>query len=229
MGTGIRKESLRRVGNEISEYTGKLRFSGVGGRAKMQMVIKGKNLEITPALRDYAEKKVAKLDRFFDKHPVAATIMMSVERERHVVEVTLMVDGLLLRGEGDTSDMYASVDEVIDKLERQIHKYKTRIQRQLRGDVPVEGRSAAAVAAGAPAPQKPAAGPGEADDEWRDAAVRIVKTKRFAIKPMSVEEAAMQMELLGHDFFVFANGETEEVNVVYRRKDGNFGLIEPEF
>lgn len=193
----------------------------------MQIVVKGRNLEITPALRDYAEKKVAKLDRFFDKHPVAAAVMMNVERERHIVEVTLTVNGLLLRGEDDTGDMYASVDGVIDKLERQIHKYKTRIQRQLRGDVPVEGRSAAAVAAGAPEPAE-RSGDGQEEDS-RDAVLRIVKTKRFAIKPMSVEEAAMQMELLGHDFYVFANAETEEVNVVYRRRDGNFGLIEPEF
>ncbi|HOQ23864.1 MAG TPA: ribosome-associated translation inhibitor RaiA [Bacillota bacterium] len=176
----------------------------------MQVTIVGKNLEITDALRQYAEKKVAKVEKFFEQAPMEAQVTMGLERGKHIVEVTISVDGLLLRGEEKTGDMYASIDGAVEKIERQIHKYKTRINRKLRGINQVIAVS----------PQTQEAEPAEP---------QIVRTKRFAVKPMSVEEAVMQMDLLGHDFYVFANSETDEVNVVYRRKDGNFGLIEPEF
>lgn len=178
----------------------------------MQVVVKGKNIEVTSALRDYAVKKVQKLERFFKSNVMEAQVALRVEKGLHIVDVTVQVDGLLLRGEEKSGDMYASIDGVVDKIERQIRKYKTKINRNLRqkgakvneaafdnGDVRVEDEP------------------------------KIVKTKRFAIKPMSLEEAMMQMELLGHDFFVFSNAESDEVNVLYRRKDGNYGLIEPEF
>jgi len=176
----------------------------------MKVLIKGKNFEISEALREYAEKKVAKIGRFFTASPVVAQVSMSLERGTNIVDVTIQVKDLLLRGEDKTNDMYASVDGAVDKIERQISKFKTKINRRLH----MEGGIVA----------EPVAGVEESLEE-----PTVVKTKRFAIKPMSVDEAIMQMDLLGHDFFVFSNADTEEVNVVYRRKDGNYGLIEPEF
>ncbi|HEX2953413.1 MAG TPA: ribosome-associated translation inhibitor RaiA [Bacillota bacterium] len=178
----------------------------------MQISVMGRNLEVTDALRQYAEKKVAKVGKFFEQGPMEAQVTFGVERGKHIVDVTITVDGLLLRGEEKTGDMYASIDGAIEKIERQIQKHKTKINRKLR-----EGNRVVMTSVPAPV-QEP-----EIEEH------KIVKTKRFAIKPMSVEEAALQMELLGHDFYVFSNAETDEVNVVYRRKDGNFGLIEPEF
>lgn len=181
----------------------------------MQIVVKGKNVEVTPALRAYAEKRVGKLERYFEQPDLTAQVMMRVERDLHVVEVTAQVGALLLRGEERTPDMYASIDGVLEKLERQIKKYKTRINRKLRGE------AAPRPAEGAP----PAGGRVVAENELPG---QVIRTKRFPIKPMSVEEAIMQMDLLGHDFFVFRNSTSEEVNVVYRRSDGNYGLIAPD-
>ncbi len=185
----------------------------------MDITVKGKNVEVTKSLREYAEKKVRKIERFFEGDTIDAQVTMSVEKGLHAVDVTLQVNGLLLRGEERTGDMYASVDGAVDKIERQIRKYKTRINRRLRqiGARLVEAELA------------PQAGGGGGAAEEPVEEMRIVRTKRFAIKPMSVEEAVMQMELLDHDFYVFSNAETDEVNVVYRRNDGNYGLIEPEF
>ncbi|NPV53956.1 MAG: ribosome-associated translation inhibitor RaiA [Firmicutes bacterium] len=188
----------------------------------MEITMKSKNIDLTPALRNYAEKKVAKIEKFFVGSLIDAQVMLDIERGFHIVDITLQVDGLLLKGEARTGDMYASIDEAVDKIARQIRKYKTRINRKLRqaGNEIVEA---------ALREWSGAAGPEPAAQEVEDEEPRIVKTKRFAVKPMSVEEAMMQMELLGHDFFVFSNAETEEVNVIYRRRDGNYGLIEPEF
>ncbi len=176
----------------------------------MVVTVNGKNIEVTDALREYAEKKVSKIAKFFEKSPRGAQVTLSTERGKHIVEITIQVDGLLLRGEEKTADMYGSIDGAIDKIERQIRKYKTRINRKFREDNQI-------VANLAPAPQEEA---GE---------LQIKRTKRFAMKPMTVEEAVMQMDLLAHDFYVFTNGETDQVNVVYKRKDGHYGLIEPEY
>lgn len=182
-----------------------------------RVVVKGKNLEVTPALRGYAEKKLMKLAKFFDEpHEPLVEVLMRVERELEIVEITLQVGGLLVRGEGKTEDMYASIDEAVDRIERQIRKNKTRIQKRSQ-DAPKLSEIATDPSANGDTYQKEATQP------------RVVRTKRFAIKPMSVDEAILQMELLGHDFFVFANGNTNEVNVLYKRRDGNYGLIEPEF
>ncbi|NLY74287.1 MAG: ribosome-associated translation inhibitor RaiA [Firmicutes bacterium] len=175
----------------------------------MLVTVTGKNVEVTDALKEYAEKKVAKIGKFFEKSPLGAKVTLSTERSRHIVDITIQVDGLLLRGEEKTGDMYSSIDGAIDKIERQIHKFKTKINRKLREENKI-------IVASPP--------------QTEEAAAPVIKrTKRFAVKPMSVEEAVMQMDLLGHDFYVFSNSDTEEVNVVYRRKDGNYGLIEPEF
>lgn len=176
----------------------------------METTFKSRNFEITEALKSYTDKKLARLVKYFEPELMEAQVMMSLQRGVHTLEVTLNVRGLLLRCEEKTGDMYASIDGAIDKLERQIHKFKTKINRKIR-----EIHSVTAPAAVT------------ASDEEGDA--EIVKTKRFAYKPMTVEEAVMQMNLLGHDFFVFTNNEDKgHVCVVYRRKDGNYGLIEPE-
>ncbi|NLP36160.1 MAG: ribosome-associated translation inhibitor RaiA [Firmicutes bacterium] len=175
----------------------------------MKLNVRGKNIEATDALKQYAEKKISKIDKYFDVD-AEAQVTMSVVRDVHKVEVTATINGLILRAEEATDDMYASIDQVVDKLERQISKYKTRINRKARksGLITPAGQNASA-------------------EEWEDDLV-IVKTKRFVIKPMQEEEAILQMNLLGHDFYVFANAENDdEINVVYRRKDGKYGLIEP--
>lgn len=176
----------------------------------MQIIVKGKNIEVSEPLRQYAEKKIAKVEKFFERGKVEADATLSTERGIHALDLTVKVGGLLLRGEEKSDDMYAAIDGAVDKIERQVRKYKTRINKR---------RTNGVVIAENVVPEPHA----EVDEG------RIVKTKRFAIKPMSVEEAAMQMDLLGHDFYVFANAESEEVNVIYRRRDGNYGLIEPEF
>ncbi len=174
----------------------------------MNIIVRGKNVEVTDALRDYVAKRVKKLEKYFDNiNEVQVTLL--VEKDNHVVEVTIPLNGFLLRGEENTGDMYSSIDLVVDKLEKQINKFKTRLSKKLKNF----GLKDLAVS-------------GDLVDEEEP---QLMRTKRFAIKPMPIEEAIMQMNLIGHNFFVFSNAETEEVNVIYRRKDGNYGLIEPEF
>jgi putative sigma-54 modulation protein len=175
----------------------------------MKFQFRGKNIQVTDALKERVEKKLGKLDKYFDTPP-EAIVTLSVEKERHRVEVTIPLNGYILRGEEETNDMYSSVDQVVEKLEKQMEKYRTRLSKRNKGasikDIAASFVERTAV---------------EEDP-------RLVRTKRFALKPMSVEEAILQMNLLGHNFFVFSNAENEEVNVVYRRKDGNYGLIERE-
>ncbi len=175
----------------------------------MKINVRGKNMEVSPALQEYLEKRMGKLEKYFDSQ-IEVQVTMSIVKGDHIVEATISIDGLLLRGEETSQDIYASIDMVVDKLERQMHKYKTKINRKLKysgikdlNEQMVETK-----------PQE-------------DAEPVVVRTKRFAMKPMSVEEAILQMNLLGHSFFVFANADTEEINVLYARKDGNYGLIEP--
>lgn len=176
----------------------------------MKVIVSAKNIELTQALRNIVEKKLMRLEKYFNPN-VEAQVTLSVEKNRQIVEVTIPLNGVVLRGEEVNEDMYASIDLVTDKLERQIRKYKTRLARRTHGDslrfqyIP------------------------EADEKEDTEEHQIVKTKKFAMKPMSPEEAVLQMEMLGHSFFVYENAESGDVNVVYKRKDGNFGLIEPEF
>src|SRR5690554_4721671 len=171
----------------------------------------GKNLEITEALRGYVEKKVAKLEKYLnDNKNYSAEVMLRTERGIHIAEVTMNLSGVLLRGEGKTGDMYTSIDNAVDRIERQFNKYRSKLGRRAQGPKLAEVQ----------------ASPQEGPDE---AAPRIVRTKRFALKPMDVEEAVMQMELLGHDFFVFRDVDSGDVSVVYKRRDGNYGLIESEY
>jgi putative sigma-54 modulation protein len=176
----------------------------------MAITVRGKNINITPALKDYVEKRIGKVTKYFSALG-EITVLLTVEKGHHIVEVTVPLNGMLLRGEESTNDMYTSIDLVIEKLEKQIEKYKTKLSRRLRSGL-FKGDLIADTAAS------------ETDSDFK-----IVKTKRFAIKPMDVQEAVMQMNLINHDCYVFTNSETEDVNVVYRRRDGNYGLIEPEF
>lgn len=186
----------------------------------MKIAVLGKNIGITDALRSYVEKRVSRLERYlqgFGKDNIDCTAVLSVERSMHVTEVTIDLGAMTMRGEERTADMYESIDGVVEKLERQIRKYKTRIRNKNRQ----ETRDAISEIN-----RKLLEVPNGYDDTHQE--IKIVRRKRFVIKPMSVEEAVMQMDLLGHDFFVFTDAEDNEVKVVYKRKDGNYGLIEPE-
>jgi putative sigma-54 modulation protein len=169
--------------------------------------IRGKNIEVTPALKDYVEKKLSRVTKHFETVG-EISVLLSVVKGRHNVEVTLPMPGMLIRGEESTMDMYASIDLVVEKLDKQIEKHKTRLARKLRMSHKPETSGNVRII--------------DNDEEFS-----VVKMKRFAVKPMDVQEAVMQMNLINHDFFVFRNTETEEVSVVYRRKDGQYGLIEP--
>ncbi len=178
----------------------------------MNYNIRGENLEITPALREYVEKKVGKLEKYFDTTPTSdVNVKMSVQTNKHIIEVTIPMPQLLLRAEETHNDMYAAIDLVVEKLERQIRKHKTKVNRKFRQEGSVKYMFKTDIEEG-----------NEESDE-----IPIVRTKRFNLKPMDAEEAALQMDMLGHNFFVFSNAESGETNVVYRRKDGKYGLIEP--
>ncbi len=175
--------------------------------------IRGKNMEVTPALRDYVEKRVGKVMKYFD-NVGEITVLLTVEKGRHIVEVNVPIDsGVLLRGEEATMDMYTSIDLVVEKLERQIHKHKTKLQRRFRDG----GFKAEMIAEN----ERPLPKADQAEE------YTVVKTKHFTVKPMDIQEAIMQMNMVNHDFFVFRDSATEEVSVVYRRDDGNYGLIQP--
>ncbi|MDD2421941.1 MAG: ribosome-associated translation inhibitor RaiA [Heliobacteriaceae bacterium] len=175
----------------------------------MNIQVRGKNLEVTEALKEYVVKRLSKLKKFFN-HIGETRVTLAVEGDMHKVEVTVLASDLVMRAEESHPDMYAAVDLVFEKLEKQIDAYKTRLSKRLKNQGFKEFF------------------PSPSDDEDIDDP-KILRSKRFAMKPMPVDEAIMQMNLIGHNFFVFANAETEQVNVVYRRKDGNYGLIEPEF
>ncbi len=176
----------------------------------MRIIISGRNIVVTEALKEKIYKKLAKFEKFFGENSEAHATL-SVEKGRHIFEVTIPFNGIILRGEEATDDMYMSIDNVVEKLERQVRKQKTKLERRMK-DYNLKFETLF-----------------ENIPDTDEEELKIVKTKRFTIKPMPAEEAAMQMELLGHSFFVFSNSETEEVNVIYKRKDGNYGLIEQEY
>ncbi len=175
----------------------------------MRFIISGRNINVSESLKDAIYSKLGKLERYFtpdnDIH-----VTMSVEKDRHKIEVTIPVKGSIIRAEQVSNDMYVSIDLVEEVIERQLRKYKNKIAKHKHASKSFRKEFL----------EKEYYG----DDE-----VRIEKTKRFAIKPMDPEEACVQMELLGHSFYVFRNGETDEVNVVYKRKGNTYGLIEPEY
>ena len=175
----------------------------------MKFIIIGRNIDVTEGLKSAVQEKLGKLERYFTPE-TEIHVTLSVEKDRQKIEVTIPVKGNIIRSEQVSSDMYVSIDLVEEVIERQLRKYKTKIvnQQQAGGNFQKEF----------------------VEDEFlEDEEVKIIRTKKFGIKPMFPEDACIQMELLGHSFFVFSNAETDEVNVVYKRKDGSFGLIEPEF
>jgi ribosomal subunit interface protein len=178
----------------------------------MKIIVSAKNIELTSALKNVVEKKLSKLDRYFDPL-LEAHATLGVEKNRQIIEVTIPFGGRILRGEEANDDMYASIDLVVDKLEKQIIKQKTKLSRNVHSDS-VKFHSIPEL---------------EVTEHDRKTDPSIVRTKKFAIKPMCSEEAVLQMELLGHNFFVYEDDKTEEVNVVYKRKDGNYGLIQREY
>ena len=175
----------------------------------MKFIIIGKNIDVTPGLKDAVENKLGKLQRYFTPD-TEIHVTLSVQKEHQKIEVTIPVKGNIIRSEQESDDMYVSIDLVEEIIERQLRKYKNKLidkkqSAQSFSDLFISEEA-------------------EPEDE-----IQIVKTKRFAMKPMDPEEACVQMELLGHNFFVFRNAETFEVNVVYKRKGQTYGLIEPEF
>jgi putative sigma-54 modulation protein len=181
----------------------------------MELTIKGKGVEVTDRLQDYVEKKIGKLDRYLPTIG-EAWVELSVEgtkaaQDRQVCQVTVRANGTILRAEERSEDMFTSIDTVLDKMYRQIARYKGKRQNRWRG----------AGAAVEPVPL-------EIEEEAEEDTNRIVRFKRFQMAPMNPEEAVEQMELLGHDFFVFFNADEGQINVLYRRKDGNYGVIQPE-
>ena len=176
----------------------------------MKFIIIGKNMDVTPSLKDTVEHKLGKLERYFTPD-TEIHVTLSVQKARQKIEVTIPVKGNIIRSEQESDDMYVSIDLVEEVIERQLRKYKNKLidKHQEGGNFNTDVL--------------------DTEEAYDDGEIRIVRTKRFGIKPMYPEDACVQMELLGHDFFVFCNAETEEVCVVYRRKDGAFGLIEPVF
>lgn len=175
----------------------------------MNYTVSGKNIEITGGLREAVIDKLSKLERYFTPD-TEVNVTLSVEKDRQRIEVTIPIKGTIIRAEQVSSDMYASIDLVEAVLERQLRRYKNKIVDQKQSAMALSQVFLDE----------------ETDDEEE---IKIVRSKRFAMKPMDIEEACVQMELLGHDFFVFRNAETDEVNVVYKRKGNTYGLIEPEY
>lgn len=176
----------------------------------MNVIISGKNIEVSDYLRDVVEKKAQKLEHYF-KPGTEMHVTLSIEKSRHIAEVTVLFDGIVLRGEEATGDMYSSIDVVLKKLERQMRKHRTKLEKRLRDDAfSVE-----------------TAYDHYDDEESGDEGPQIVRNKKFVARPMDIDDAVLQMDLLGHSFFVFRNVHNNEVNVIYRRSDGDYGLIEP--
>ncbi|NBH84090.1 ribosome-associated translation inhibitor RaiA [bacterium C-53] len=175
----------------------------------MRFTISGKNIDVTDGLRTAVQDKIGKLERYFTPD-TEVQVTLSVEKDRQKIEVTIPVKGNIIRSEQVSNDMYVSIDLVEEIIERQLKKYKNKIVEKEQGSGNLRQEFI--------------------EKDYADSEeVQIIRTKRFGIKPMYPEDACIQMELLGHSFFVFRNAETDEVNVVYKRKGNTYGLIEPEF
>ncbi len=174
----------------------------------MKFIIVGRNIEVTPGLREAVEDKIGKLEKYF-KPDTEVHVTLSVEKDRQKIEVTIPVKGSIIRSEQVSNDMYVSIDLVEEIIERQLKKYKNKIVDKYQSAASFSQLFLE-------------------NDYMDEEDIKIVRTKKFDIKPMYPEDACIQMELLGHSFFVFINAETDQVNVVYKRKGDTYGLIEPE-
>lgn len=174
----------------------------------MKFIISGKNIDVTDALRSAVEDKLSKLEKYFTSE-TEVHVTLAVEKDRQKIEVTIPVKGNIIRSEQVSNDMYVSIDLVEEIIERQLKKYKNKIidKKQAAGNFKQEFIE---------------------KDYVDDEEIQIVRTKKFDIKPMYPEDACIQMELLGHNFFVFFNAETDQVNVVYKRKGNTYGIMEPD-
>ena len=183
----------------------------VKGVGHMNYIISGKNIEVTEGLKSAIYDKLGRLEKFFaDDTDVQVTF--SVEKERQKIEVTIPMKGHIIRAEQSSDDMYVSIDLVVEVIERQVTRYKKKITDKEQNKAYIQSGFFE-----------------EEDDLEDDEEVKIIRSKKFPVKPMYPEDACIQMELLGHSFYVFRNAETDEVNVVYKRKGNTYGLIEPEF
>lgn len=180
----------------------------------MRYTFTGKNTTVTDALKEKITDKLARIEKLFPEE-TEAIVTLSVVKLDHTIEVTVKLPKRILRAEVTTQDMYSGIDEVVDVLENQMVKYKNRLRDKSRKDSSFASELKAFESE-------------EIDYEDEDG-LKIAKTKRFAVKPMDAEEAVLEMELIGHNFFVFRNARSEEINVVYKRRDGAYGLIEPEY
>ena len=183
----------------------------IKGAMKMKFIYSGKDV-VSDSLKARTEKKLSKLERYFSQEPESLVRFRQQKGNRNICEITMSVNGLILRAEESSNDMYLSIDRAVDKLESQIRRYRTKMGKQLR-----EARAsaeAAEIAETAPA--------------YEEANFDVVRVKRFSVKPMDVEDAITQMELLGHNFFLFMNSETNTMSVLYHRNDGTYGLLLPE-
>ena len=177
----------------------------------MKFIISGKNIDVTAGLKAAVEDKIGKLEKYFTPETeVHATL--SVEKERQKIEVTIPIKGNIIRSEQVSNDMYVSIDLVEEIIERQIRRYRKKLIDKKQAALSFSQNFIE-----------------EEEEVPYDDEIQIVKTKKFAVKPVNPEEACLQMEMLGHNFYVFLNSETDQVNVVYKRKNGTYGLIEPEF
>ena len=176
----------------------------------MKFTITGRNIELTKGLKDAVEDKLSRLEKYFTPD-TDVYVTLSVEKERQKIEVTIPMKGNIIRSEQVSNDMYVSIDLVEEVIERQLKKYRTKlVTKKLAGGEFFTSEFM------------------NTQDVEDDEAIKIVRSKKFGMKPMYPEDACLQMELLGHDFFVFRNAETDEVNVVYKRKGNTYGLIEPD-
>ncbi len=176
----------------------------------MRLKITGRNIELTEGLKAAVEERLSRLDKYFSDDTIA-NVTMSVEKERQKIEVTIPITGGIIRSEQESSDMYVSIDLVEETIERQLKKHRAKLvtkQQSQESDFRREFLEA---------------------EEQEEEQIKIIRSKKFDMKPMYAEDACIQMDLLGHDFFVFRNAETDEINVVYKRRGNTYGLIEPEF
>lgn len=172
----------------------------------MNIKFTGRKIDVTQGLKDYSEKRLQRIEKFFPESAYA-TVTFSVQKDSHIAEITIYHESMIFRAEISNDDMYAAIDKAIDVLERQIRKQKTRLEKKLKTGAFVADA---------------------AIDIEEESEFRIVRTKKYENKPMSAEEAILQMNLLGHAFYIFNNAESNDKCVVYKRKDGNYGLIELE-
>ena len=176
----------------------------------MKLNIIGRKIEVTDKMSDYLDKKLSKLDKFFRDEPEARIVLGTI-KEQEYVEATVYSGGMIYRAEVTDTDVFTATDRIIDVIERQIRRNKTRLEKKIKRDAVDDLKMIS----------------GKEYDEGEEVSeFRVIKKKRFQLKPMSSEEAVLQMNLLGHSFFVFKNQDTDEMNVVYRRKDGNYAIIE---